>query len=90
MDPKPQPKQATTGPLTASPDVLLRTIFSYVGRIADERDIDKLLILLADMGRDLISADLAESLPDNTFGPRLTIAAKGIDEGLEVNRLEWG
>jgi HD-GYP domain-containing protein (c-di-GMP phosphodiesterase class II) len=44
-------------PLTASPDDLLRTIFSYVGRIADERDIDQLLILLADMGRDLISAD---------------------------------
>jgi len=36
---------------------LLKTIFSYVGRIADERDIDQLLILLADMGRDLISAD---------------------------------
>jgi HD-GYP domain-containing protein (c-di-GMP phosphodiesterase class II) len=46
-----------TKPLTASPDDLLRTIFSYVGRIADERDIDQLLILLADMGRDLISAD---------------------------------
>ena len=46
-----------TKPLTASPNDLLRTIFSYVGRIADERDIDQLLILLADMGRDLISAD---------------------------------
>ncbi len=44
-------------PLIASPDDLLRTIFSYVGRIADERDIDQLLIILADMGRDLISAD---------------------------------
>jgi len=46
-----------TKPLTASPGELLRTIFDYVGRIADERDIDQLLILLADMGRDLISAD---------------------------------
>ena len=36
---------------------LLKTIFSYVGKIADERDIDRLMILLADMGRDLISAD---------------------------------
>jgi HD-GYP domain-containing protein (c-di-GMP phosphodiesterase class II) len=36
---------------------LLETIFSYVARIADERDIDRLMILLADMGRDLISAD---------------------------------
>jgi len=44
-------------PLTASPNELLKTIFSYVGRIADERDIDALLVVLADMGRDLISAD---------------------------------
>jgi HD-GYP domain-containing protein (c-di-GMP phosphodiesterase class II) len=43
--------------LTASPEELVKTIFSYVGRIASERDIDQLLILLADMGRDLISAD---------------------------------
>ncbi len=50
-------KNPKTKPLIASPDELLRTIFDYVGRIADERDIDQLLILLADMGRDLISAD---------------------------------
>jgi HD-GYP domain-containing protein (c-di-GMP phosphodiesterase class II) len=50
-------KKQKSRPLTASPNELLKTIFSYVGRIADERDIDRLLILLADMGRDLISAD---------------------------------
>ncbi len=50
-------KDPKTKPLTASPGELLRTIFDYVGRIADERDIDQLLIILADMGRDLISAD---------------------------------
>jgi len=50
-------KNPKTKPLTASPGELLRTIFDYVGRIADERDIDQLLIILADMGRDLISAD---------------------------------
>ncbi|MBN2552290.1 MAG: HD domain-containing protein [Spirochaetales bacterium] len=50
-------KNQSRRPLTASPNELLKTIFSYVGRIADERDIDQLLILLADMGRDLISAD---------------------------------
>jgi len=32
-------------------------IFSYIARIAGERDIDRQLILLADMGRDLIGAD---------------------------------
>jgi HD-GYP domain-containing protein (c-di-GMP phosphodiesterase class II) len=36
---------------------LLQTIFSYIARIAEERNIDRLLILLADMGRDLIAAD---------------------------------
>jgi HD-GYP domain-containing protein (c-di-GMP phosphodiesterase class II) len=55
--PKFRAKSMAAKPLIASPDALLRTIFSYVGRIADERDIDKLLILLADMGRDLINAD---------------------------------
>jgi HD-GYP domain-containing protein (c-di-GMP phosphodiesterase class II) len=50
-------KTSKSKPLTATPNELLKTIFSYVGRIADERDIDQLLILLADMGRDLISAD---------------------------------
>jgi HD-GYP domain-containing protein (c-di-GMP phosphodiesterase class II) len=50
-------KHPSSKPLIASPGELLKTIFSYVGRIADERDIDQLLILLADMGRDLISAD---------------------------------
>jgi HD-GYP domain-containing protein (c-di-GMP phosphodiesterase class II) len=50
-------KTTKSKPLTASSEELVKTIFSYVGRIATERDIDKLLILLADMGRDLISAD---------------------------------
>jgi hypothetical protein len=36
---------------------LLQTIFSYIARIAEERNIDRLLVLLADMGRDLIAAD---------------------------------
>ena len=50
-------KTSKSKPLTASPEELVKTIFSYVGRIASEKDIDQLLILLADMGRDLISAD---------------------------------
>jgi HD-GYP domain-containing protein (c-di-GMP phosphodiesterase class II) len=36
---------------------LLRTIFGYINKIANERDVDKLLIMLADMGRDLVTAD---------------------------------
>ncbi|WP_020613830.1 HD domain-containing phosphohydrolase [Sediminispirochaeta bajacaliforniensis] len=36
---------------------LLKIIFKYINLIANERDVDRLLIALADMGRDLITAD---------------------------------
>ena len=36
---------------------LLRTIFDFIARISNERNIDGLLVLLADMGRDLVAAD---------------------------------
>ncbi|MBN1647475.1 MAG: HD domain-containing protein [Spirochaetales bacterium] len=36
---------------------LLRTIFLYINKIANEREIDKILVELADMGRDLVTAD---------------------------------
>jgi response regulator RpfG family c-di-GMP phosphodiesterase len=52
-----EPKPAGVRKAGSSATELLRTIFSYVARIAEERDIDRLLILLADMGRDLIGAD---------------------------------
>jgi HD-GYP domain-containing protein (c-di-GMP phosphodiesterase class II) len=38
-------------------NALLRTIFSYITPLASERNIDRQLILLADMGRDLVGAD---------------------------------
>jgi len=40
-----------------SPQDTLRTIFGYINKIANERDVEKLLIMLADMGRDLVTAD---------------------------------
>jgi HD-GYP domain-containing protein (c-di-GMP phosphodiesterase class II) len=36
---------------------LIPIILDYISRIANERDVDKLLTLFADMGRDLIGAD---------------------------------
>jgi response regulator RpfG family c-di-GMP phosphodiesterase len=36
---------------------LLHTIFDYIPKIARERDLDRLLVLLADMGRDLVISD---------------------------------
>ncbi len=53
---KPKPP-ARAVKASSSATELLRTIFAYNARISDERDIDRLLILLADMGRDLIGAD---------------------------------
>lgn len=35
----------------------LHIILNYISKIANERDVDRLLTLLADMGRDLIGAD---------------------------------
>jgi response regulator RpfG family c-di-GMP phosphodiesterase len=52
-----QPKPVSASKAGSTATALLRTIFSYIGRIADERNIDRQLILLADMGRDLIGAD---------------------------------
>ncbi len=36
---------------------LLKIIFKYIKIIANERDVDRLLVALADMGRDLVTAD---------------------------------
>jgi HD-GYP domain-containing protein (c-di-GMP phosphodiesterase class II) len=52
-----EPKPAGSSKEARSATELLRTIFTYIARIAAERDIDRQLILLADMGRDLIGAD---------------------------------
>jgi HD-GYP domain-containing protein (c-di-GMP phosphodiesterase class II) len=52
-----EPKPAGAAKTRSSATALVRTIFSYIARIAEERDIDRQLILLADMGRDLIGAD---------------------------------
>ncbi len=46
-----------SGKATTGADELLKTIFQYIVKISNERDVDKLLVNLADMGRDLVSAD---------------------------------
>ena len=40
-----------------APEQLLDIIFNYVSLIASEKDLDRLLLIMADLGRDLILAD---------------------------------
>ncbi|MGB8954819.1 MAG: HD domain-containing phosphohydrolase [Tumebacillaceae bacterium] len=40
-----------------NPDDLLRIIFDYTAKIADEKRLDHLLMLMADMGRAMVRAD---------------------------------
>lgn len=39
------------------PNELLEVIFHYVAKISNEKDLDRLLMLMADMGRELIISD---------------------------------
>ena len=59
---------------------LLQVIFKYVVQIANERNVDKLLISLADMGRDLVSADRCTVwLIDKKNSTLWTKVAHGVD-----------
>jgi response regulator RpfG family c-di-GMP phosphodiesterase len=59
---------------------LLRTIFTYIAQISNERDLDNLLILLADMGRDLVTADRCTVwLVDVESGMLWSKVAHGLD-----------
>jgi signal transduction protein with GAF and PtsI domain len=59
---------------------LLHTIFDYIPKIAKERDLDRLLILLADMGRDLIISDRCTVwLVDNDNNTLWSKVAHGVD-----------
>lgn len=39
------------------PDEMLKVIFDYVARISNEKEVDKILMLMADLGRELVVAD---------------------------------
>lgn len=68
-----------------SPQETLRTIFGYINKIANERDVEKLLIMLADMGRDLVTADRCTVwLIDHKRGILWSKVAHGVDR-IEIN-----
>jgi hypothetical protein len=57
-----------------------KIIFAYVGRIAAERNLDRLLLLLADMGRDIVDADRCTVwLLDAKTGGLWSKVAHGLD-----------
>ncbi|HAK45828.1 MAG TPA: hypothetical protein DCO79_07915 [Spirochaeta sp.] len=65
---------------------LLDTIFDYLTRIARERNIDKILRLIADFGRDVVSADRCTVwLLDESKNILWTRVAHGVDR-IEIPR----
>ena len=59
----------------------LRLIFSYVTNISEEKDLNNLLLLMADLGKQLIQADRCSLwLLDEENRELWTIVAHGVDE----------
>ena len=64
-----------------SPEQLLRVIFEYTAKIANERSVDRVLMLMADMGREMIAADRCTVwLVDRKRNELWTKVAHGVDE----------
>lgn len=62
-------------------DEMLQLIFNYAAKIGNEKRIDRLLMLMADMGRDLICADRCSLwLVDRGSKTLWTKVAHGVDE----------
>ncbi|MFD2613282.1 HD domain-containing phosphohydrolase [Paenibacillus gansuensis] len=64
-----------------SPEQLLKVIFNYTAKIANERVLDNVLILMANMGRDMIVSDrCAVWLIDKARNELFTTVAHGVKE----------
>ncbi|MCQ2108431.1 MAG: HD domain-containing protein [Fibrobacter sp.] len=60
---------------------ILELLFSYMPKIAAERKMDNLLVLMADLGRSIVSADRCSLwLVDEDEGELWTKVAHGVDE----------
>lgn len=63
------------------PEELLRVIFDYTAKIANERDLTNILLLMMDMGRKMVVADRCTVwLLDHARGELWTKVAHGVDE----------
>ena len=64
-----------------SPQQLLKIIFDYAAKISNERSIDHILMLMADLGRELIAADRCTLwLLDEKSNQLRTVVAHGVPE----------
>src|SRR5690606_20990294 len=64
-----------------SPAELLRIIFDYTAKISGERNLDRILMLMADMGREMVVADRCTVwLADHQRNELWTKVAHGVDE----------
>ncbi|WP_051321552.1 HD-GYP domain-containing protein [Chrysiogenes arsenatis] len=62
-----------------TPDEMLKLIFEYVAKISNEKQVDNLLVLMADLGRQLVVADRCTLwLLDDAKGELWTKVAHGI------------
>ncbi|UJF31629.1 GAF domain-containing protein [Paenibacillus hexagrammi] len=60
---------------------MLRVIFDYAAKIANERNLDNVLMLMADMGRDMIVSDRCTVwLLDKHKNELWSKVAHGVDE----------
>lgn len=64
-----------------TPEELLRIIFDYTARIGSQRSLKSVLLLMADMGREMILADRCTVwLIDRNRGELFTTIAHGVNE----------
>lgn len=64
-----------------TPEEMLHVIFDYASKIANERNLDKLLMLMADMGKTMVVADRCTVwLIDQQKKELWTKVAHGVDE----------
>jgi len=66
------------------PEDMLRVIFDYIAKIASERQLDRVLLLMANMGREMIVADRCSVWLVDAVGQTLyTTVAHGV-EGIRI------
>ncbi|WP_053373313.1 HD domain-containing phosphohydrolase [Paenibacillus sp. FJAT-27812] len=67
--------------LDLSPEQMLKVIFEYTAKIANEKKLESVLVLMANMGREMVVADRCTVwLIDNTRSELFTVVAHGVGE----------